>query len=261
MTRRSSGRPVGWLSFVLAVLTLGGHLACGASGVAGAGVEGPEDIPTGPPEDDRSLCEERLRSDREVVESVGPGAEWPNVRRVFAIKGQGEDRRRILRCREIDTNLDGFKDVARFYGEAGEPIAEVADTRFDGRLDTWVHFISGQVARIERDTNGDGRPDEIRTFARGKLSRVQRDRNGDGRPDVWEVYQDGRLLRIGVDMNGDGQVDRWDRDEIARRQEALRRAADAEASPEALVAPTLGEGSEEGGEGAGGEESPMGGGK
>src|SRR5262249_9748678 len=63
--------------------------------------------------DDQSRCDFKGRTDREVVESSGPGALVPNVRRVFGILGEGDDRRRVLFCREIDTNLDGLKDVVR----------------------------------------------------------------------------------------------------------------------------------------------------
>ena len=42
---------------------------------------------------------------------------------------QGADRQRILVCREIDTNLDGIKDVVRTFNEKGEALREEADYR------------------------------------------------------------------------------------------------------------------------------------
>jgi hypothetical protein len=166
---------------------------------------------------DQSRCDYKGRSDREVVESNGPGATVPNVRRVFGILGEGDDRRRVLFCREIDTNLDGVKDVVRMYNDKGDPVDEQADADYDGKIDTWIKFSGGRIAKEERDRNRDGRPDETRYYVKGKLSRVQRDTNYDGRPDVWEVYADGQLERMGTDIDFDGHVDRWDRDEIAHR--------------------------------------------
>ncbi|HVW28979.1 MAG TPA: hypothetical protein VHC69_26625 [Polyangiaceae bacterium] len=166
---------------------------------------------------DQSRCDYKGRSDREVVESNGPGATLPNVRRVFGIIGEGDDRRRVLFCREIDTNLDGVKDVVRMYNDKGDPVDEQADTDYDGKIDTWIKFAGGRIAKEERDRNRDGRPDEWLYYVKGKLSRVQRDTNYDGRPDVWEVYVDGQLERMGTDVDFDGHVDRWDRDEVAHR--------------------------------------------
>ena len=166
---------------------------------------------------DQSRCDYKGRSDREVVESNGPGATLPNVRRVFGIMGEGDDRRRVLFCREIDTNLDGVKDVVRMYNDKGDPVDEQADTDYDGKIDTWIKFAGGRIAKEERDRNRDGRPDEWLYYVKGKLSRVQRDTNYDGRPDVWEVYADGQLERMGTDVDFDGHVDRWDRDEVAHR--------------------------------------------
>lgn len=180
--------------------------------------------------DDGSRCDFKGRADREVVESNGPGAMMPNVRRVFGILGEGEDRRRVLFCREIDTNLDGAKDVVRTYNDKGDAVDEQADSNYDGKVDTWIRFSGGRIAKVELDGNGDGRPDETRYYVKGKISRVQRDTNGDGKPDVWEVYADGQLERMGVDLDFDGHVDRWDRDEVAHRiADEKERAADQQA--------------------------------
>jgi hypothetical protein len=167
--------------------------------------------------DDRSRCDFKGRGDREVAESSGPGAEKPNIRRVFAIVGEGEDRRRILLCREVDTNLDGAKDVVRTYNDKGDVLNELSDTNFDGKIDTWTSFARGRVAKVQLDNDHDGSPDETRFYVGGKLSRLQRDTNRDGKPDVWEIYDEGHLQRMGVDLDFDGHVDRWDRDEVAMR--------------------------------------------
>lgn len=167
--------------------------------------------------DDRSNCDYKGRKDRDVQETTGPGAIQPNIRRVFAIIGIGEDARRVLLCREVDRNLDGVKDVVRTYNDKGEAIYEKADTDYDGKMDTWVTFARGRMGKVEVDTNANGLPDEIRYYVEGQLSRVQRDTNNDSKPDVWEIYEKGRLQRMGVDLDFDGHVDRWNRDEEAAR--------------------------------------------
>jgi len=47
-------------------------------------------------EDDRSRCAHEGRSDREVEETASARAARPNIRRVYAIVGQGEDAHRVL---------------------------------------------------------------------------------------------------------------------------------------------------------------------
>jgi hypothetical protein len=181
---------------------------------------------------DGSRCEYRGRADREVTESVGTGALQPSIRRVYRVFGDGNERRRVLVCREVDTNHDGIKDVVRRYSEQGEPIEELADTDYDGTLDTIVRFSKGKIAQKQVDINQDDKPEETRYYQDGKLSRVQRDTNGDGKPDVWEIYAAGHLERMGVDVDFDGRVDRWNRDAVKERaqREAEERAAEAAAS-------------------------------
>jgi hypothetical protein len=201
---------------VMATLALSG---CGGGAAPGAQTAATtEHKPLITSADDQSRCDFKGRADREVVESSGPGAVLPNVRRVFGILGEGEDRRRVLFCREIDTNLDGSKDVVRTYNDKGDAVDEQADANYDGKVDTWIRFSGGHISKVELDTDHDGRPDETRYYVKGKLSRVQRDTNRDGKADVWEIYADGQLERMGADLDFDGHVDRWDRDEVARRQ-------------------------------------------
>lgn len=190
--------------------------------------------------DDASRCDFQGRSDREVIESAGPGAIQPNIRRVYAIVGEGEERRKQLLCREVDSNLDGVKDVVRTYSDKGESLHEQADTDYNGQIDTWITFASGRIGKVQLDSSGDGRPDETRFYVGGKLRRIERDTNGDGKADVWESYEKGRLSRMGVDVNHDGQVDRWDRDQdVVRAEEekekAEEKAADAGAVSDAGV--------------------------
>jgi hypothetical protein len=165
---------------------------------------------------DGSRCEYN-RPDREATETAGAGYLQPNVRRVFQIIGSSDDRRKVLICREIDTNFDGVKDVFRWYHDKGQSLREEADTNYDGRVDTWHSFAKGRIAESQIDNNHDGKPDEWRYYSDGRVSRVKRDRDGDGRPDVWEIYRNGRLERMGVDVDGDERVDRWDHDTDLRR--------------------------------------------
>jgi hypothetical protein len=185
--------------------------------------------------DDQSKCEWRGRQDREVVETAGPGSVMPNVRRVFAVVGQGIDRQRVLVCREIDTNFDGVKDVIRKYNDKGESLFEEADVNFDGKTDTWLTFAKGRIAEEKLDRDYNGNPDEWKYYSAGRLSRAKRDTNKDGKPDTWEMYgSDGRLERMGVDVDGDERVDRWDFDsDIRKVREAKERTEEEKAAEKA----------------------------
>jgi hypothetical protein len=183
--------------------------------------------------DDQSRCDWRGRTDREVSETAGPGAVAPNVRRVYQIVGTGEDAHKVLICREVDTNLDGIKDVVRTYNEKGESLHEEADSNYDGKIDTWITFAGGRISKEQLDTDFDGQPDTWKYYVGGALSRIQRDTNKDGKPDRWEFYTDGRLERMGVDLDFDGHVDRWDHDELAK---AAEEAAEAKKNASSGVA-------------------------
>lgn len=179
--------------------------------------------------DDQSKCEWRGRQDREAVETAGPGSVVPNVRRVFAIVGQGTDRQRIVVCREIDTNLDGAKDVVRKYNDKGERLFEESDTNYDGKIDTWLVFNKSGLAETKLDTNYDGNADEWKFFSNGKITRARRDTNNDAKPDIWEMYgPTGELERMGVDVDGDERVDRWDYDTDIRKGKEAKESKEEE---------------------------------
>jgi hypothetical protein len=223
-----------------AVLLALGLVATTACATPDKGFEGPAKAPLKAKRridgsiDDRSLCDWRNRKDREASETAGPGSITPNVRRVWQVAGVGEDRRKVLVCREIDTNFDGIKDVVRRYTDTGETLHEEADSNYDGRLDTWITFARGRLAEVRTDADGDGKPDEWKFYSSGKLARVRRDTNRDGKPDVWEIYQDGKLERMGVDLDADERVDRWDHDnELRRRLDEAERKKEEQAAAEA----------------------------
>lgn len=204
-----------------------------------------ERLPEGMTESGLARCEFEGRDDRASEENSAPGAKYPNVRRVYGYIGVGVDRRKILLCREVDTNLDGKKDLVRTYGDLGEKLVEQADTDYDGKIDTWISFSGPRPSKIEIDRTGDGKPDEFRYYVDGNLVRLQFDENGDGRPDVFEIYHEGRLDRRGVDVDHDGHVDRWERDQLRiLADEAAERAKRAEAEaaePEATEGSGTGE--------------------
>ena len=180
------------------------------------------------PADDHSMCDYKNKPELEVEETAGPGAYKPNIRRVYVWSGSKDNRKKVLICREIDTNLDGIKDVVRFYysegPKAGEPKHEWADTDFDGKIDTWIDFAEGRISMEAVDTRHAGTPDVCKFYLNGQLSRVRRNTHCQypvvdcrvSKPqttaDTWEIYSRGRLVRIGVDTDCNGHVDRWDRD-------------------------------------------------
>jgi hypothetical protein len=185
--------------------------------------------PSNWPKDDRTMCDWRNKPELEVNETAGPGAFKPNVRRVYKTFGEGDTRHKALVCREIDSNLDGIKDVVRTFNAKGEAMHEEADSDYDGKIDVWLSFVDGRLAEEDTDTNKDGKPDVWKFYQDGQMTRIKRDRNFDGKPDVWEIYTKGHLERMGVDDSFDGHVDRWDRDDILRAEQddADRKARDA----------------------------------
>jgi hypothetical protein len=203
----------------LSGLVLGSALSCSTAPPPPEApkLEFSERVPDGA---DLSYCKFEGRKDRARVVTNGPGSEAPNVARVFEFDPDSKVEARRLRCRIVDTNLDGVSDVIRTYTRDGHPLDEQADTNFDQRIDTWVRFARGVVIRELHDRDADGKPDENRVYSAGKLSRVQRDRNSDGRLDTWEVYDGEKLHRVGVDLDGDQRVDRWYRDELLKGREA-----------------------------------------
>lgn len=216
-------------------------VACGGGGGGGAG--GTVKTATAPggskdvskwPADDRSMCDWRNKPEVEIAETAGPGALKPNVRRVYKIFGEEGSRHKTLVCREIDTNLDGIKDVVRTFNAKGEALHEEADRDYDGKVDVWIDFVDGRIAEEDVDTNKDGKPDVWKFYTNGALQRIRRDRNFDGKADVWEIYAKGRLERLGYDETYDGHVDRWDRDEQLKYEaEAAERKAREQMAAEA----------------------------
>ncbi len=218
-------------------------IACGGGGATTVVAAAKQDVANWP-KDDKSMCAATLQGlDPKAVEMqevAGGVSIRPNVRRVYLTRGDRDHRQRTLLCREIDTNLDGLKDIARWFDDKGLPTLETADVNFDGTADTWLTYVEGRLAEQARDTNKDGKADNSHVFdADGRLSKVRIDRNFDGKDDEWFVYgPGGSLERVGFDDDFDGRVDRWERDEVLLRREQEAEAkelaqADAKKAAEA----------------------------
>jgi hypothetical protein len=187
------------------------------------------------PADDHSLCDRffhwKNSTQLEVSETVGPNSFRPNIRRVFKTVGDRDNRHTVALCREVDTNLDGLKDVVRTFNEKGEPLHEEADTNYDGKIDVWLNFSQGRIQEEDADTTySTGRPNVWKFYLDGHLSRIRRNVHcTNGKPDTWEIYFQDRLERVGSDATCDGHVDRWDRDAqlLAAEEAAQEKAAAA----------------------------------
>jgi hypothetical protein len=224
-----SGRAAAWSATGAGAVGLAVLASCGAPKPAvRPGPGGSADAQTWPA-DDRSLCQVfvhwRNNPKLEVSETVGPGSFRPNVRRVYKVIGERDDRHSVLICREIDTNLDGIKDVVRTFNEKGEPLHEEADTNFDGRIDDWVNFADGRIVEEDMDTTfARGRPNVWKFYVNGEISRIRRNTHcPSGKADTWEIYFKSRLERVGSDSSCDGHVSRWDRDaQLMAQEEAVQ---------------------------------------
>jgi|SRR5882672_4243087 len=234
---------VRWEWAACAVMVAAGALgpaliACGktpaptSANTAPGGSHDPSHWPT----DDHSLCDRffhwKNSAQLEVSETVGPGSLRPNIRRIFKAVGDRDNRHTVVLCREIDTNLDGVKDVVRTFNEKGEPLHEEADANYDGKIDVWMNFAQGRIQEEDTDTTyAMGRPNVWKFYLDGHLSRIRRNVHcTNGKPDTWEIYFQDRLERVGSDATCDGHVDRWDRDaQILAAEEAAQDKAAAAA--------------------------------
>lgn len=225
---------IAWLALVLVASCGGGPPKAKTATAAPGGSTDQSHWPA----DDRSLCEGfihwRNNPQLEITETAGPGAFRPNIRRIYKVIGERDDRHEVVLCREIDTNLDGIKDVVRVFNDKGEPSKEQADTNFDGQIDDWIVFADGRIAEEDVDTTlSTGRPNVWKFYLDGALSRIRRNTHcPSGKPDVWEIYVKDRLERVGNDSTCDGHVDRWDRDaQLMASEEGATTTGDGGASP------------------------------
>ncbi len=205
-------RRVGFFAavLVLSIMVIGG---C-ASDTDESNRDGPEfggsgDTAIRTPGADGRKCPTNENFIEESTDTSGDNV--ADVRKVYRVEGEGNDRHKIIVCREFDLNGDGRKDVFRFYNDNGRPLRELIDEDFDGQIDRISYFENGRVIKQEEDRNDDGISDETRYYVQSKLLRVDRDDNYDGHIDVWEHWDQGRLLRMGYDLNRDKVADLWHR--------------------------------------------------
>ena len=187
--------------------------ACGGSSEPPSQAPHQKDVKlSGVSADDQSRCDYKGRADRESSEVSGPGSVSYNIRRVFALSGEGEERKRILICREVDTNLDGVKDVVRTYNERGEALNETADTDFDGKIDRWQYYSAkGVIEKEGSSRKGAAQPDTWQYYsAKGVVEKEGFSQKGTAQPDTWQYFDaKGAVVRREIDENGDGKIERW----------------------------------------------------
>ena len=108
----------------------------------------------------------------EVSETVGLRARFGRTSAAFqGHRAIEDDRHEVLMCREIDTNLDGMKDVVRTFNEKGEPLHEEADTNYDGRIDDWINFAERSYrGRRRRHHAGCRTPQRVEVLHRRRSS-------------------------------------------------------------------------------------------
>ena len=176
------------------------------------------------PADDRSMCDYKHPGLEIERDRRARARSKPNVRRVYKHGGpRGMQRRKTLVCREIDTNLDGIKDVVRSFNAKGEPVREDADTNYDGKIDSW-----SDVRRRPHERGGPRHQPRWSTRTSGSTTPTGSSRAGSGIATTTAGRTSGRstpnghLERVGYDDDYDGHVDRWDRDDEVPRQPRSR---------------------------------------
>ncbi len=110
---------------------------------------------------------------------------------------------------KTDVNNDGRPDIMKVMS-GGKEKCRAVDLNFDGIKDVFIYFDdAGQERRRESDFDRDGRPDEITTLQGGVVLRKELETNFDAKLDTWEEYAGGRLAKSERDSDGDGVIDEW----------------------------------------------------
>ncbi len=127
------------------------------------------------------------------------------------------------KVRELfDENGDTAPDRTIYYDARGEQRSVEEDRNQDGRLDSWVEFKDGAMARQRRDTDHDGFLDTWTFYRNGEIAREEQDLNGDGFRNRMAFFEGGRITREREDRNGDGRIDRvtlYDEQEKVRQRD------------------------------------------
>jgi len=121
----------------------------------------------------------RARGQRDRGPRRAPAERPPRLQDVR----RGDARHKTLVCREIDTNLDGIKDVVRTFNAKGEAVHEEADRDYDAVRISGSTSSTAACRRRPRHEQRRRRTSEV--YVDGQLQRIRRDRNFDGKPDIW----------------------------------------------------------------------------
>jgi len=199
------------------------ELAALRGGNAAATAQAPAPVASAPPPSAAPLA---------LAPSARPAPAAPVADRVEDRDGDGAPDHWIYRDasgrparEEFDENGDARPDRTAWLDPVtGRETRVEEDTNLDSRIDTWVEYSDGVVARQRRDSNYDGIPDSWSYYDRaGQLSRQEQDLDGDGYRNRESLYRGGKLAKEREDRDGDGRFDLvtlYDADEhIARRDE------------------------------------------
>ncbi len=87
---------------------------------------------------------------------------------------------------------------------------EEKDRNGDGRKETKIYYVNGQIVRMGSDINNDKKADETVTFKNGVPDHGEKDTNFDGKIDTWTDYDaSGYPVLVAKDKRGHGKPDTW----------------------------------------------------
>ena len=101
-----------------------------------------------------------------------------------------------------------FEEIRYVDPGSGVLIRSEHDLDYDGQLDAWTTYESGQPAVRVLDTNGDGESDVWERYAQGRMNARTLDRDADGVKDTFYRYEAGQLAEKRHDSNNDGTIDK-----------------------------------------------------
>jgi hypothetical protein len=131
----------------------------------------------------------------DVATVTVPRGQWGNEKPVQATR------------RSLDADRDGKPEEVRYFDERGTYIHKEEDRDYDGRMDAWSDYRSGELVSREIDTNGDGVRDVFERYGGARMTSREVDRNHDGKRDAFYEYQNDSLLAERHDTNYDGPID------------------------------------------------------
>ncbi len=121
-----------------------------------------------------------------------------------------KDSDKLNNARKVarDLNYDGRVDRVEYYDAKGMLAKTETDTNNNNKLDEWVFYDNGIIARAQKDSNGDGKADRLHSYSpNGVLKKTELDTDNDGEIDEWVYYSNGKPRRVDKDTTGDGIPD------------------------------------------------------